>query len=107
MDIKSAVSLLKGLQRKLETSTSEEDRIFVDAIETIVNSYNCERTEAVLYICNRRKCVPCSFPKCTYTSDVSHAASFILNDVGMYVERDVKRKKKKLKQIVKEMVRPK
>lgn len=32
--------------------------------------------EKVTYICDRRKCEVCAFPKCAHTQDISHAENF-------------------------------
>lgn len=30
----------------------------------------------VIYICDRKKCEHCSYPKCKHTTDINHAANF-------------------------------
>ena len=41
---------------------------------------------SVLYRCDRRACLTCSYPDCQHTPDISHAVDFHKNENGTYVE---------------------
>lgn len=40
----------------------------------------------VFYLCDRRKCVRCSYPMCTYTGDIAHAVNFVRGLGGSFFE---------------------
>lgn len=40
----------------------------------------------VLYLCDRRACENCSYPRCKHTSDVTHALNFECM-FGAYIEK--------------------
>ena len=42
----------------------------------------------VLYICNREKCLVCSYPLCYQTTDVRYAKHFLNFDEDLYVEKE-------------------
>ena len=42
----------------------------------------------VLYICNRKKCLICSYPLCYHTTDVRYAKHFLNFDEDLYVEKE-------------------
>ena len=59
-------------------------------------------TPKVIYQCDRRACKNCGFPKCTMTSDISHAVNFQKiggdNDKQIYyIERDAYENKKEIR----------
>ena len=104
MDIKTAIDVLKDFGSKLRNSDSEYDRIVVEAIDAIAeNSSRVNGVEA-LFICDRQKCKTCSFPECRYTTDISHAESFMINEIGMYKEVEIWHKRKKHLEISKEVM---
>jgi hypothetical protein len=105
MDIKTAIDVLKGLKYKLRNSEFEEDQIVAAALETILNPDIQETGAEVLYLCDRKKCRTCSYPKCKYTTDISHAGSFVVNECGMYKEIETKSKRKTIKEMMKRGVR--
>ena len=42
----------------------------------------------VLYICNREKCLVCSYPLCYQTTDVRYAKHFLNFDEDLYIEKE-------------------
>lgn len=42
----------------------------------------------VLYICNREKCLVCSYPLCYQTTDVRYAKHFLDVDEDLYIEKE-------------------
>ncbi len=102
MDTKTAIDVLKGLKYKMQRSPiSEEDQIFIEALDTVVNIDIYEKGAEVLYLCDRKKCKACSYPKCIYTTDLAHAGSFAINEAGMYKEVETKTKRKMIKEMIK------
>lgn len=102
MDVKTAIDVLKGLKYKMEISPiSEEDQIIIDALNTVINTDICETGVEILYLCDRKKCKTCSYPRCRYTTDLAHAGSFVINEAGMYKEIETKTKRKTIKEKLK------
>ena len=48
----------------------------------------CERTvpPSVMYLCDRKKCLICTYPRCKYTVDHRHAKNFHYSFTAGYVE---------------------
>lgn len=102
MDIKTAVNVLQGLEYKLRGSAYEYDQILMEAIDLVLENINCEKSATVLFVCDKKKCETCSFPTCRYTTDPAHAISLVINEAGIYKEKETRHKKKKFKDILKE-----
>ena len=45
-----------------------------------------ESTPKIAYICDRRSCEKCSYPDCMHTFDISHAADFVKDGAGNFIE---------------------
>ena len=41
---------------------------------------------AILYLCDRRACLNCSYPTCEYTTDIAHAKNFKRMPAGDFIE---------------------
>ena len=100
MDTKTAFDVLKGLSYRLHGSTSEEDQIIAEALNTVLSIDISKKDHEVLYLCDRKKCKTCSYPRCKYTTDLAHAGSFAINEAGMYKEVETKTKRKMIKELL-------
>lgn len=47
-----------------------------------------KKTRKILYVCDRRACPACTYPKCHLTTDVTHAKYFVTDAIGQMVELD-------------------
>lgn len=54
-------------------------------------------SDKVLYLCNQKRCVKCSYPICILTSDINYAKNFHKDGFGAVVE-DVKEDKERIMQ---------
>lgn len=61
-------------------------RLLLTAHGRSLKMKNKKEKKTILYICDRQKCIECSYPACQHTSDIDHAVSFKKLRTGDYWE---------------------